>query len=194
MSILNETPVARLRANVRKVYRRAESIDHTEGRAWYKEAQSIAREIGQGDTRKGAGIIAALSPMVRWDKNIEYAREGVQSHVFTGNFRKNNDKARRIFEGDAPESVLGGDKVRAFYENILTGGESETPVVDRHALAIALGRPLNDRERKITRAQYKRVAQVYRDVAREFKLAPSVLQAITWVAWRREKGEGDNDN
>ena len=83
--------------------------------------------------------------------------------------------------------MLGGRKVRSFYRNIL--GIDSAVTVDRHAVAIVYGRPLSDREIKLLEraGAYTVIASAYRAAARRLGIAPSTLQAVTWLAWRRLK-------
>lgn len=114
--------------------------------------------------------------------------------------RATDAEAQRIRDGESPDDVLGGPKVRAFYANISrpTGKRSVGPAtVDSHAVAAALGRvfhkpaapPRIDRLRP-----YHHVAAAYRLAARETPFLPHELQAIVWVTWRRLHSRPDQFN
>ena len=186
-------PVVQYKRNILKTWRRVSHEDAREGTEWYPTAHEIARSVGQGDVKKGAGIIAAFAPMVKWSLNVEMARNAVESGAFVGHFKRNNDKALRIWQGEEPLKVLGGNKVRAFYQNILTAGTCDTPVIDRHSIAVALNAFPNDKQRSLYARgkRYEQFAQAYREVAAKLGIPVSQLQAITWVHWRREKGMED---
>lgn len=179
--------------NILSVYRKASDADCITGRLWYRSARELAAQVGKGDVDKGAGIIAALSPMVTWKESVRLASNGVRTGKFTGHFGANCRKALRIFHGELPVNVLGGCKVRAFYFCIASGGECDHVCVDRHAAVIASGRELSDAERKSTLRgrRYDEFATAYREAASYVGLKPSELQAITWVTWRRLKGITD---
>jgi hypothetical protein len=179
--------------NILKTWRQVSHEDMREGVNWYPAAHEIARDIGKGDVAKGAGIIAAFSPMIRWDLNVEMARNAVASGQFIGHFKANNEKAFAIWNGAEPLSVLGGNKVRAFYQQIVSAGEYTEPVIDRHSIAVALNRILSDEERKVYARgkRYEAIANAYKEVAGGLGVAVSVLQATTWVNWRRRKGMTD---
>lgn len=186
-------PETQYKRNILKVWRNVTHEDIQAGVNWYPIAHEIAREVGRGDVEKGAGIIAAFSPMVAWSINVEMARNGAASGIFTGHFRANNDKALRIWQGAEPLSVLGGNKVRAFYQCIVTAGECAVPVIDRHSIAVALNSFPSDKERS-TYARgkhYERFAQAYQEVAAKLGIPVAQLQATTWVSWRRKKGMED---
>lgn len=187
------SPVPNYESNIRAAYELASDSDVLTGRLWYRSAREIAEQIGNGDYEKGAGILAALSPQKPWKESVRLAKRGATNGVFTGHYGANCEKAGRIWSGDAPLDVLGGRKVRAFYRNIV--GELNADVcVDRHALAIALGRDATEQElHRVCNSNkfYDELAAAYKAVAHRVGLEPSELQAITWVCWRRLKGITD---
>lgn len=185
--------VTTYKRNILKTWRRTDENDVREGVNWYPAAYEIASQVGKGDVKKGAGIIAAFSPMIAWSLNVEMARNAVESGHFVGHFKANNAKAFRIWQGEEPLSVLGGNKVRAFYQCIVTAGNCDVPVIDRHSIAVALNRVLSDLERKSYARgfRYDAVAKAYIEVAKELQVPVSVLQATTWVRWKKEKGMED---
>lgn len=59
---------------------------HTEtAKGWYPGANALAQEISPGNTPRGAGIVAALSPGTEWEKNKRMAQqiEGYHPDLFT---------------------------------------------------------------------------------------------------------------
>ena len=185
--------------NLLAVFAQATEQEFTAGRAWYSERAKQACEdicaaaetTGRTIThRQAAGIIAALSPSTGWGANVAAAFELVltgHAHVQSERF---NNNARRILNGEAPEDVLGGRKVRSFYRNIAEPYAPGPVTIDRHAVSILFGRGLNEREIKVLEGMgaYTFAAGVYRTVARRLGLKPHELQAITWQTWRRIKG------
>lgn len=103
----------------------------------------------------------------------------------------------RILRGESPDSVLGGHKVRSFYDNIWgTGSRSVT--VDTHAVSAALGQKVTAQDPRMgkimagpssreysTKGVYPLIADAYRRVAHKYKLRPDQVQAIVWLEWRR---------
>ena len=170
--------------NVRNILDLATVTEQVEGANWYHGAQRIADELG-GD--RGAGVLAAMSPLMSWPKCVELARRMVRTGIWAGGLPRNCDKARRIWQGAEPLTVLRGHKVRAFYRGIM--GDADAVVIDRHAFDIVLGRVTDDatRRRLGLAGQYERFAAPYRTVARERGLAACDVQAITWLTWRRLK-------
>jgi hypothetical protein len=166
---------------------------NVEGAAWYNRgrghAKRMAREHGCS-VRTAAGVIAALSPRVRWEKNLEYAN-AVLAHAASGVritparvpvFAGSSIKAWRISLGERPLDVLGGLKTRAFYRNLT--GDLEPVTVDVWA-ARAVGV-----EGSLTPATYHRIAAAYTAAARLRGIPPAVMQAIVWVAIRDAAREG----
>lgn len=167
-----------------------------------------------------AGVIAALSPRLAWRKNVEYAEMAyVVLHsmlndadqfkdrmsaseaeaYFAGmipTLNANARKAFRILNGESPEDVLGGPKVRAFYFTIVNPDDPRSVVVDRHAIDITFGQVLNDQSRGLAlgrKGAYDAISALYRKAAviisRELGeyWSPAQVQATTWTYWRRER-------
>jgi hypothetical protein len=179
--------------NVRKVYARATDADLAVGRNWYANAHEIAKEIAFGNARIGAGVLAAISPMMGWKQNIATAKKMIQTLQFKGCLGNSCRKAERICLGEDPWTVLQGNKVLAFFSNIVYPNQYGEVTIDRHAIAIALGRNATNAEaQKLSNIKYyNEVADAYRNIAREVGLKPHELQAVCWVTWRREKGLTD---
>jgi hypothetical protein len=181
--------------NITAVYRAATDTQREEGAAWYRVARAIAARLDPADPSRGAAVLAVLSPMVQWDRNVRLAEDAYAGRPL-GCLSRNADKARRIIAGEDPETVVTGDKVRAFWRAITDPTDQAAIVIDRHALDIAAGEVLGDERRKsaLTRkGDYARVAALYRRAAvrlsREYgkDLSPVDVQATTWVAWRVAK-------
>lgn len=185
---------ARMTRNVLKVYRRATAADIVDGRAWYAVAHELATELAPHDVRQAAGVIAALSPRLRWTGNVRAARNAYATGHASGVLKANARKADAILAGADPADVLGGHKVRAFYACIVSAGTDPDAVcVDMHAHDIAVGRVTDDASRGTlsTISGYAAIADAYRSAARIITretgetITPAVLQAITWTTWRR---------
>lgn len=164
-----------------------------DGLTWYATANDISQLVGEltfgrqdaHATIKGAAIVAALSPQVDWDTNVNRAISFARGEEIAG-LSDGIGKARRIADnGENPALVLGGRKVRSFWHNIC--GNSNAVTIDRHAVAIAVGRPVGDAYAKCLERLgcYQQIAAAYRTVARRLDLQPCQVQAITWLAWRR---------
>lgn len=176
--------------NILAVFDKATPRQVAEGVAWYPEGNRIARDIGEGDIELGAGILAALSPRVKWSENIAAAYE-VKIHGWTTTqLQLNVKKAAAIRNGAKPLDVLGGKKVRAFYQAILQpGDQNPAAVIDRHAVAVWVGASLTDDQMKPLQrvGVYEKIAQAYSDAAALRGVSTHTVQAVTWVAWRESK-------
>lgn len=162
------------------------------GRTWYAQAHEHAQRLADRydiTDRQAAGVIAALSPQVSWTDNLREAdrllRTGGARHT-----TRNVIKARAIVHGVDPTDVLGGNKVRAFFDNIAHHETSRAVTVDRHAFDVALGtigEPIA-RSRTLERVGvYAFLSEAYRAVADDLGTLPHMVQATTWVAHRNAK-------
>lgn len=178
--------------NILSVYDNANDSDIMEGKSWYLAANALAWEIDPMRPWNGAGVIAALSPRLRWDKNAAYARlaynlkgyaiDEVINYIPTLNTSRL--KALRMVNGEHVSDVLGnGLKTRAFWDNILNPHTSEAVTIDKHAFDIANG-VRTGYSTVITDKAYRECASLYRDAAHIAGIPPLHMQAITWVAWR----------
>ena len=170
-------------------YMRSSDADRADGLAWYDNARTLASVLSPNDIARGAGVIAALSPMTSWPLNVKRATEVFDTGTTKG-LTRNVDKAVRIYNGESPLSVLSGDKVRAFYLNIMGVHTVDAVTVDRHAIDVACGNVLSDTERAAAirgKAGYGKVASMYVEAASVIGggITPAQLQAVVWVYWRR---------
>ena len=182
--------------NIVKFYNTSAPATVNEGGKWYSDARDIAMVVGKLCGYKyhkalfvGAGILSALSPQVEWGDNIQWAIE-----LAVANRRKqtwaNHNKALRIKNGEHPMKVLGGRKVIAFYKAIVAPLGSGEPVVDRHAVAIYMGRPVSEKELGFlsTKKVMDRIQWAYKKAGKELGVHHHQVQAVTWSQWRIDKG------
>lgn len=177
--------------NVLAVFGAATADQIREGLAWYLDAHNFATILDPSNVSRAAGIIAALSPMMGWEANkVQAGRVFERNGDASGlGLSRNCAKAAAIYNGAEPLSVLGGDKVRAFYSTILDPHGYSIPVIDRHAFDIAVGRVTDEKARGTLsrKGEYDRFGEVYIDAAKVAGVSSSQMQAITWVAWRAMK-------
>jgi hypothetical protein len=182
------------------VFFSASEAEKQEGREWYSQANQTARRLADrydfADYSVVAGIIAALSPSNRWNRNVSDAESLIKTFRFGGaldaikvsTYSKNKEKAIRILKGEPALEVLGGLKVKAFYRCIIGGDDV---CIDGHAFSIWTGQRIpTTKTPRITPALYQQIAADYREatavinqVTRD-SLRPAQVQAITWIAWR----------
>jgi len=183
--------------NIVSKFNEASPEMHKGGSEWYERAHDVAHTIGKGDVNKGAGIIAALSPQTGWKRNVDMAHELVKTGK-TGTTSDNLQKAQRIHAGEDPRAVLGGHKVKSFFENIADPSNPHAVTIDRHAHDIARGIPFRGTatpENMPGKAnadlglgavgRYKHFEGAYRAAAGELGVSvPNKVQATTWVQHR----------
>jgi hypothetical protein len=181
--------------NITRVFREATTDDRVAGRSWYATARDLAQTLDPEDPRRAAAVIAVISPMLSWPRNVKAAQDIYAGRETRGVLHKNVDKAKRILAGQDPEDVVTGSKVRTFWRTIANPTDPRAVVVDRHAIDVAAGRILGDdtRGRYLgRRGGYDTVSDAYRRAARIItretgqQWTPADVQATTWIVWRRE--------
>jgi hypothetical protein len=167
-------------------YREATDRQLAEGLDWYQTAHSAALALSPDDVMKGAGVLAALSPLKPWHINLRLAVQAFADGVATGHTGANNDLATRILNGEHVDSVLNGPKTRNFAHVIANPTDPCAVVVDRHAFDIAIGGVTDDKTRGqlSLKGEYDKFADAYREAARIIGVSPSQVQAVTWIVWR----------
>jgi hypothetical protein len=174
--------------NILKVFQMATQDEHCVGRQWYESAHKDARRLGV-PIETAAGVIAAISPGLRWEVNIEAARRIIAGESLVGlgvRWSRNVRKAKAILAGRAPCDVLKGNKVRAFYACILAPSQCQSVCVDGHAFSIWKGKRIGlDKTPPIGNPLYRRISTDYAKAAKQVGLCPHQLQAIVWGVWRR---------
>lgn len=200
------------------------------GAEWYDRARAFAEELvthwGTGveatheeAVEKAAGVIAVLSPRLSWPKNVELAERAYRSFYTTRSgwdvdvkeaviaewpgLKDGARKAFRLLEGERPDDVVSGPKVRQFWIAIVNPSDPRVLVVDRHALDIAVNEVLDDRIRGRLlgrKGAYDEVSKAYRDATRLInklglagrQITPAQLQAITWEWWRKNRAAANH--
>ena len=181
--------------NIVNKYREASPEMLKGGSEWYERAHDIAHKLGSGNVERGAGVIAALSPQMGWGRNVDMAKE-MFTHGTALQTEDNLKKATRIHEGEDPREVLGGHKVRSFYENILNPANPEPVTIDRHAHDLALGMKFKGSGGGVkgeagsdlglgAMGRYNHFVHAYKHAAGELEVGvPNKVQAVTWVTHR----------
>lgn len=178
------------RENIERVLDAASMGDWAEGMDWYSEAHALALDLSPSDPWRAAGVIAALSPMKKWDLNKSLAIRAFETGTVTGHTSTMNRIAQAILDGSPTLEMLKGDKTRAFASAIATNGDTDMVTIDRHAHDVAMHKVFTDADRKIGKRIYREMSSAYLIVADAHNLSGCQVQAITWVAWKRLKSEG----
>lgn len=188
------------------VFFAANSAERLKGERWYADALAFCSAVAQSaglSVSTVAGVTAALSPNNRWPRNQADAER--LCHAFSAGtiadaaavkvstFNGNKQKALQILSGDQPLDVLGGLKVRAFYQCIL--GDNAV-CIDGHAYAIWLGSYIpTTKTPKISPKLYASISAAYAQAAQTINsvmgtaYSAAQVQAITWTVWQRIRKE-----
>ena len=198
----------KIKNNIIKTYKQS---NQSELNDWYQEAHDFGCDVSamfKGvPKRKVLGIVSALSPLKEWNKNKELAVDLISTGN-AGHMKRNVQKARDILAlkgsgiycnhdeflgyNDAItidfkiRQILNGEKTKAFYTN-MTYPRGKGVTVDRHAIAIAIGRTATDKEQSISKQVYTFIENCYIMTSETLNLAPLHLQSITWQTWKRVK-------
>lgn len=190
----------KVRNNILKLWNASEISERHD---WYNEALEFANEIldkcqvprhdRKLELNKVVGILAATSPMKRWEQNKKITQRICQTGEFSGHTKQMLSKAQRIFESSGDEGeildILNGNKICAFYLNIRYPENDSNLTMDRHAITIALGKNhiKDDDFPALTVTQYEFFVQCYRWTAAQLGISGTLLQSATWLAHRRLK-------
>jgi hypothetical protein len=194
--------------NIFAVYQLANAAERVTGLNWYSDALRAATAIAKEysvNIVTVAGVIAALSPRNRWERNLADASALIKAFsvdpksaadVKVCTFNIGKTKALKIL-ADGQQSVvhsieevlgvLSGPKVCEFASCIL-GDETET-CIDGHAYSVWFGDRITlNKIPKIGKKLRATIKADYCEAAKQLGIKPSELQAITWCAWRRLHG------
>jgi len=171
-------------------YNAANEDQMLDGKSWYSTAHHLAVRLDPESPIRAAGVIAALSPQMDWERNMFLAERTYAEGLAYGCLGVSCRKANEIYNGNGSEvdvmRLLNAPKTQAFAATIANPDHEDAVVIDRHAVSIALGRPSDDADvatlgRKGAYAYY---AAAYRAAAEVAGVSPSTMQAVTWVVWR----------
>ena len=173
---------------------------------WYPSALSIAARIGEKydvSAQTVAGVIAALSPNNRWERNIIDAENIIKCWAAGGTrtdmlnvkvctYGKMKAKAIDILTLDAPiTTILKGKKIGEFF-NCITNPLLNDVCIDGHAYSVWFGQRLTMKEvPPIGKKLRLQIKTDYRDAAAFINeelgtcYTPATIQAITWVTHKR---------
>ena len=173
---------------------------------WYPSALTIASRIANKyglRTEVVAGVIAALSPNNRWERNIVdaeaiikcWAAGGTRTDILNVKvctYGKMKAKAVDILTRDIPiVEILNGKKIIEFF-NCITNPALNDVCIDGHAYSVWFGQRLTMKEvpaiGKKLRHQIKTDycdATAFINEELDTAYTPADIQAITWVTHKR---------
>lgn len=178
----------RLETRLGELLEKSTSGQYTLGYYWYQRANAIAAGIAyefQLPLNKVIGVMAALSPNNKWERNIKDTRlfleaPSLETKVCT--FKGQRLKALKILvahDNAEIESILHGRKTISFFNNILNYQSNRVVTVDLWMFRIA--------ELPTSKANYEMISKAVKNVAVKNNLLPHQLQAIVWGVVRPNK-------
>ena len=190
--------------NIKAIYQLATLTEQQDGIAWYPNARQIARNLADRHgitTPQAIGVIAALSPRNRWERNVQdadaiiaaFKAGGAEQAMLTKvcTFSSNKAKAVKILTAtfadlDDVLEILSGPKLREFASCI--AGRPDV-CIDGHAFCIWAANRTGLADVPAIGVKLRREIKAdYQAAADQLGITPSACQAITWVTWRRIHG------
>lgn len=203
--------------NLRSFLLSATAQEITQGTSWYQTARVAALQIAHRynvSVERAAHVIAALSPQVDWDKNVEMARRLVAQWAdgtlvapawpgLNGNGKVNGLQAIAAAYASAHDgyTAYSSNVCKALW--ILEGhlealsgpkvtdfadnilhDHDDVVTVDSHYVMAWLGLALSGTY-KFDDRYHAIVTEDTRALALEFGLSPRAVQAIVWIAKKR---------
>lgn len=176
----------------------AKPEQYKNGILWYATAHKFVFDLSVAygkSLQHMAGIVAALSPQLSWERNkicaVKFCAGMANSTnvMAIGATGPNIRKAIRIWNGENALDVLGGMKVISFYHNLLLIDTHVT--VDRHAASIAMFGDNGEKSGSIALSDklYVIIADAYRKAAAILGYDAYILQAIVWTQKAQKGGK-----
>lgn len=195
MTSFTTLPLATVTRRVKAWAGRASDQEREEGLRWYEEAMQFAEYLSitfNISKVVAAGVISALSPNNRWERNkidafnlIQAYTEGrTMDDVNVCTYTNNKRRAWGILSGDV-EMLRKARKTHAFALNV--GAMDESVVtIDKWMLRafVTTSQKPKDIPTSCTPLQYDRLSAHFCKVARDMGYKPYELQAIIWVTIR----------
>ena len=199
---------AQLSVNAREIvakFQLATSQEVQLGCDWYRSALNIAGRIASKyhiRVEVAAGVIAALSPNNRWERNIIDAEAMIKCWSAGGTdedilavkvctYTKMQEKALNILKGGDIITVLNGPKIIEFF-NCITNPLLNDVCIDGHAYSVWFGQRLTMKQvpnigkklRQQIKTDYVDACTFINEELNE-SYSPADIQAITWVTHKR---------
>ena len=192
--------------SITAVFNLASQADKNQGLNWYARALTFAvqlSDIYDIETATIVGVIAALSPRNRWERNMQDAESMVKVYAAGGDyndlmslkvctFTTGKQKAAAILtdkvsDRDALLAILKGPKLCEFFNCIL--GDVDDVCIDGHAYSIWVGDRITlANVPSIGKKLRQTIKSDYQQAAKDLGIKSHELQAITWVCWKRIHG------
>lgn len=181
--------------NILAVYEQATRQEEIDGILWYASAKAACQELSEKYSvplNVVVGVVAVLSPINKWDRNLKDAENMLKSvqdgvhpdKVKVCTFNSNKMKAWRMLVTHNVPAYLKGQKVNSFYANIM--GDDSIITIDGHIRNVCNNEIVGMASgKRVTAKAYREITEAFKRVAASLNLMAYELQAIVWVAWRR---------
>ena len=186
-----------VRRNLREWFKRATDDELNQGLTWYAEAQEYAQELSNTFGVSGeiaAGVISALSPNNKWNRNkfdamqvLQAVRDGRSpDDVKVCTYNANKAKAFEIAMGNT-RILKQSPKTYAFARNVGALDPDHVTIDKWHlrACQTTSRKPVQASE-SVTPKQYRIIEDETAKVAREMGVTGYVFQAVVWVTIRNQ--------
>jgi len=194
---MTKKELKKYRSNLRTWYNRATKDEIKQGLVWYKDAMDFAKELSNTYDVSGevaAGVISALSPNNRWERNkfdavqvLMAVRDGKSmDDVKVCTYNANKAKAFAIAKGDR-KILTSSPKTYAFARNV---GENDSNFVTIDKWHLRACQTSSKKSRtcreSVTPKQYRIIQKETVKVANEIGVKAHQFQAIVWVTIRNQ--------
>lgn len=194
---MTKKELKKYRSNLRTWYNRATKDEIKQGLTWYKDAMDFAKELSNTYDVSGevaAGVISALSPNNKWERNkfdavqvLMAVRDGKNmDDVKVCTYNANKAKAFAIAKGD--KSILkSSPKTYAFARNVGENDSNFVTIDKWHLRACqTTSKKSKTCKESVTPKQYRIIQDETVKVANEMGVKAYQFQAIVWVTIRNQ--------
>ena len=183
--------------NLLRVFLAAEPRHIEAGAQWYQVAHDTCVALDGVRPWRIAGMIAALSPGLEWNRNvlaaIEVEKTGDTSLTYYGQNIRKSRLIKNIWYRDEtdPLKVLKGNKVTAFYRAILNPTDKHAvTVIDSHMASSYCGVKFQWHDKQLAHLSKKHVYNKINDAMIQASsvagVHPHTFQATVWLVWREK--------
>jgi hypothetical protein len=188
--------------NILNVFDQVTPSELQHGFTWYEQARVYGQIIADKyeiPLHISVGVIAALSPTNKWERNLIDAENMVEIFINGGyvetcmpcTYKTMRDKAWSILQSmphnvEDTAFILRGPKITDFFLCIMG---ADVCVIDGHAWCIANNDKRTMQEvPSIGKKLRVDLQKAYSKAGKKHGLTAYQMQAATWVAWRRIHG------
>ena len=186
--------------NIAKVFKQSTVEEVSHGLTWYADALKECQDMADCHRLPLAivvGVVAALSPTNRWQRNLVDAHYMCKAFVNGGyvedtapcTYKTMRDKAWKILADGVTQDAediaktLNGPKITDFFWCIMG---QDVCVIDGHAWCIAnADRRTMQEVPSIGKKLRKELQAAYSNAGKRYGMTAFEMQAATWVTWKR---------